>query len=966
MKVKMGISLKLALVFVLFAAILLGSTGVLVYTDSKNTLQEATISELQATALEKQAALEDWANHKLLNIESLSELPELSVHLAELIATDPGSDAYRNAHDQIIELFKPWASEKREMLSIFVMHPETSRVIVSLNPLEEGKFKESSPYFIYGQEGPFLQNPYYSLAVQELAMTASAPIKDGNGLMLGVLAGRVNLGELNRIVSRSSGLRQTEDAYLVNPSNLFITQPRGLADPAVLRFGIHTKMVESCLAQESGVTLNENYLETPVISIYRWLPDQEYCLVVELEQSEAFAPIRALAFTLLVGLVVAMALASLLAVGLARTITRPVLELQTSAARIGQGDLDYRIALGRQDEIGKLAQAFNEMTSNLQESLGMTARSQNLLLALSQAAQSVQRARTPEEIYDIVGDEWKQLGGVATVLALTEDRQQLHISYTSFKPTVLRAAEKMLNLSFATFRIPVTEGNHFHEILYHDPVRYHEHTKELVIEVLPIGLKPLAGQVTKVLGNSQTISARLTVGDHLFGMIVIAASELSQADLPAISAFANQTSIALENTHLYQETQAWAQELEQRVEQRSAELKESRDFSDAVINSLPGVFYMFDQNGKFVRWNQNLEQVTEYTADEISTIHPLQFFAEEQQVAVAANIQEVFATGKANVEADLVSKSGQKSPYYFTGLLLIVADEPYVAGIGIDITERKRMEETLRNKTAELERSNQELEQFAYVASHDLQEPLRMVSSYTQLLARRYQDRLDEDAHDFIQYAVDGASRMQRLITDLLAYSRVGTRGKDFEPTDLNDVLAQIRSNLSITIEESCAIITHDELPLVIGDEGQLVQMLQNLIANAIKFRGELSPQVHISATQPNGSKEWLFSVKDNGIGIDPQHHERIFVIFQRLHNREQFTGTGIGLAVVKRIVERHDGRIWVESQPGDGATFSFTLTGCGCIGQGSIPAFTMKQASNSGYGKPPYRTRKKKGTNYA
>lgn len=238
---------------------------------------------------------------------------------------------------------------------------------------------------------------------------------------------------------------------------------------------------------------------------------------------------------------------------------------------------------------------------------------------------------------------------------------------------------------------------------------------------------------------------------------------------------------------------------------------------------------------------------------------------------------------------------------------------------------RLRREVAAREQAqAALQRSNAELEQLAYVASHDMQEPLRMVASYLQLVADRYGDRLDADGHEFIGYAVDGAKRMQALINDLLAFSRVNTKARPFENTDTAQIVATAKLHLQLAIEESGARITEGELPVVAGDATQLLQLFQNLIGNAVKFRRDETPHVHVAAEA--GDEGWCFSVSDNGIGIAPEYFQRIFVLFQRLHGRRQYPGTGIGLALCKRIVERHGGRIWVESTPGQGSTFRFSL----------------------------------------
>jgi PAS domain S-box-containing protein len=351
-----------------------------------------------------------------------------------------------------------------------------------------------------------------------------------------------------------------------------------------------------------------------------------------------------------------------------------------------------------------------------------------------------------------------------------------------------------------------------------------------------------------------------------------------------------------------------------------------------LLEAAPDAMVVVNPAGEIVLLNVQAEKQFGYRRDElvgqrVKNIIP-EGFAERLIADALRSAEDALAQQiGTGIELSGRRKDGSEFPIEIMLSPLASVEGTLVTAAVRDITTRKKAEASLLEKVEELNRSNEELGQFAYIASHDLQEPLRMVASYTQLLSRRYKGKLDSDADEFIAFAVDGASRMQRLIQDLLAYSRVGTKGKELLDTSGEEALQHALVNLRGAIEASGAQVTHDALPDVLADEMQLIQLFQNLVGNAIKYQRAETPRVHISAVRKDG-KEWIFSVQDNGLGIDSQYFEKIFGMFQRLHKREEFAGTGIGLAICKKIAERHGGTITVESQVGQGSTFRFALAG--------------------------------------
>jgi PAS domain S-box-containing protein len=697
---------------------LLGTVGWLAYQSGRASLRSTTISELEGTALRKEDNLNRWVQTKAAQITAMAADPILILQVNTLMSAVPGSPEFQAATESLVTKIKPRLATSG-YVQVSLIDPQTGQVIASTMAEEVGQLKTDEPYFLSGKTATYVENPHYSAALQAFTMSAATPLYGAGGQLLALLAAQLDLEELNVLIGRRTNLHETDDAYLVDTSHVFVTRPRFIDDAASLTQPLQTEAVNRCLQQKSGVVEAVDYRNTPAFVAYRWMPERQMCLVVKIDQTEAYQPIRAFGGTIALISVLALVVATAVAIALARSMTRPILALQSGVARFATGELGLRLDETPRDELGQLAAEFNRMAEALAEE------------------QTILRRRS-EQFFNLTLEMLCTLDSAGRMLDLNPAWQR--------------------TLGYTTDEL---QGRPLNDLIHPDD--------------LP---------VTRV----------------------------------ALERVANESSGRFENRCRHK-----------------------------------------DGSYRWLAW--------------VAVFSP-----QDQLLYVAAR----------------------------------------------DVTERRLDEEKLRQQTEELKRSNRELEQFGQAASRDLQEPLQLVSNYVQLLARRYQGQLDANANEFISFTLDATNRMKSLLADLLAYSQVGSRQVEFTPVSMETALERVLENLQIPIQNVDTVITHDPLPAVLGDETMMIQLLQQLIGNALKFRNVEPPRIHIGVRQL--AANWLFFVRDNGIGIDPQFTEQIFGIFQRLHRQDQYAGTGIGLAISRKIVERHDGRIWVDSEPGKGATFYFTL----------------------------------------
>ncbi len=740
-RLDLGLSTKASVAAVGFTVAVLSIVASASFWSAETALRTSARQRLIAVGAEKAAATESWfaAADRLIGLAAGQPgLAGLVAPLRANTAAGPGTGADDRAAAQVLALLRPWATRAAGFSAVSLIEADRGEVLVSTAPDEVGKLVGRRRYFRAAFAGAGVREPFYSLTLRRPVVYASAPVRATDGTVVAVIAGLVDLTGLTQALLRSHAAADMVDAFVLNDLRLFVTQPRHLDDPAVLKRGIRTETARRCVAGTAAIVDAVDYRGRHAITLFRPVPSRRLCLVVALDRAAVLAPLHRHGAIALAIMLVGAAIAALAAVLLVRGALGPVIALADAAGRVSNGDFSVRVRTDAADEIGRLADAFNHMTRAI-------ARREQ---AIAEAAQ--ERGR----------------------LAAEAARQQ-----TLFETVLSSSAD-------------------------------------------PICVFDADGRPRYV--NPVAITA--------WGLTPDGATDKDAATAPADPRLAA---------------------------------------------------YLRDR-------------VARVRADGIGQ------------------------------RGERVSRCGGWKRLYTFAFSPIDDPAGGVLCIGRDITEARQREHRLERLADRLRASNQELERFAYVASHDLQEPLRKVSSFCRLLGTQYADAFDAKGRRFLDYVIDGATRMQTLINDLLQLSRVDSRGQRFLPVEVGQLVAEVRDALSHLIAKSGGRVEIGPLPTLAADGRQLAQLFQNLIVNALRYRRDAPPVVTITATDQGD--RWHFSVRDNGIGIADQYYDRIFEIFQRLHGQAEFKGTGIGLAICKKIVERHQGKIWVTSVLGQGSDFQFTL----------------------------------------
>lgn len=967
----MSIRSKLIITYLSVALIPAVFVGFLTFHNYRDSFEAASIADMNELAAFKADKIETyftWVKAYLRTTQSFYNIKKTLPALTRLAGL-PNDAEYLAAKKTLDDQLRPLQADL-SLTDILLISPGGKIVYTSSGGRPRKDFAEALP----GSWKKTLTEGRKELSISEVAfdprrksspeMLMAAPVTDLSGAFGGVAVFELNLAPVYRLTEDRTGLHETGEVLLGSKRGgrvLYLNPLRH--DPApVLTKSVTLGSLEGIPVQkaargESGSGISRDYRGREVMAGWRYIPSLGWGIVAKIDAAEAFSEIEKLQRLLLLLLALTGAACCAIAISLGRSISEPIQKLSAGAEIIGAGNLDYKVGGGQADEIGQLGRAFDEMTTNLKKTLASRDSLDAEVRERKQAEQERERL-----LVELRESESRVRLKIESIIAPEGNVDNLELA------DILDAGafQQLLDKFYALERIPIglidIKGKVLVGVGWQDIcTKFHRATPASCAYCLESdtqltsGVPPGEFRLYKCRNGLWDVATPIMLGGKHKGNLFIGQFFLKD-ERPDLEFFRRQAKrygfdekeylaaldrvpriergsldtimgFFLKLAQMLSQTSFNNLTLARTLTEREA-LNNSLKESEKRLNKAQEMAHLgsweLDLPGNQLSWSDEVYRIFGLEPGEfpatyeafLEAVHP------EDRAAVDAAYAGSVREGKDSYEIEhrVVRRSSGEVRYVHERCVHSRdAGGAVVRSVGMvhDITERKKAE-------VELKRSNENLEQFAYVASHDLQEPLRMMSSYSALLARRYKGKLDPDADDFINYIVDGAGRLQRLINDLLAYSRAGRGEKAEVGVDCGALLTRVLAGMKVAIDESGAAVTSGPLPELTGSESSFVQLFQNLVGNAIKFRGKEAPHIHVGAVRKG--RNWLFSVKDNGIGIEAQYKDRIFLIFQRLHGREEYPGTGIGLSICKKIVEAAGGKIWLESEPGKGSTFYFTI----------------------------------------
>ena len=839
--------------------------GYLSYNLAQETLKQEATERLETVQILMLKNFERWTNGNLKVLRSLAVRP-LVIHLTQkhLFALKNAETGHVEHMSELTRVHLNSAvGERGGFEHISLLHPVSGQVLASTNSQLLGRFRERKDYFTQGQIRSVVNKLEYNPTSGQIHLHIATPMIGPDGALLGVLAGSVDWSEMVEILAQGQAVDSSMQTYLLNSFAYPVVLPNQTKGQKLPLHAFHSSGIDRCLAGFPGNGEYLDYSGNEVVGVYQWLPGYGFCMITEQPSIQVYHSLDTLKQQWVFIFIPTLMFAILISLLVTRRITLPLEKLLKGVNNVRHGDLNYRISRPSRDEIGRVAKSFNSMLDQVQL---LTTSRKELTDEIEERKLIEQRLRDAEILYRTLFDQSPD--GI------------LLINPETFKILKFNAAAlDILGWSDEAFSL-------------------------LSIQDIDtqFDLEALRGL------NQKLIKERVLDFN----------SQLIRFDKSTIEASVSLTLVEIDGQQLIHAVFRDISEMLQRM----SELEQSESRFRRAIAEAPFPVLIHTEEGQVLQLSNSWLELTGYGLSEMSSLQELSklFSAEEYSRFLGTSQQLTESEERAwDGSFRIWTKNNQQMNWDFSSTSLgVLPDQRAVfMRMAVDMTEHNLSQK-------KLEQSNKDLQQFAYVASHDLQEPLRVITGFIELLAKRYHGQLDDKADQYIDFITDGATRMRSLISGLLGYSRVISRHTPRKLFDVNDVLADVLQDLSLRIEETGTKIEFEPQPQITADSDQIKQVFQNLISNSIKFNRTPEPLVRISSYSDSGF--WYFSVDDNGIGIETQYRERIFDIFQRLHSREEYEGTGIGLAVTKRVIERHGGVMTVAESDLGGSCFTFSI----------------------------------------